>query len=91
MIGNMFAFEIGEKVRKISGYVFRGIVVARYSVDRGIRYDVQINAEEAVKYVEYLSDKYKMNEDDVYDLIGWVKNCDGMIHIFAENQIEKDV
>jgi hypothetical protein len=86
-----FKFEIGDRVKKNKGYIFRGIVKSRYEVDGGIRYDVQIDAQEAIRLVEHLSAKYKMSNDDVLELHGWIMNCDGMIHIFAENQLVLDV
>lgn len=87
----MYKFEIGERVKKIKGYIYRGIVKSRYEVDGGIRYDIQVDTQDAIRLVEFLAKKYSMTNEDVLSLHGWVMNCDGMIHIFAEEQLELDV
>lgn len=87
----MHKFEIGQRVKKNKGYIFKGIVRSVYEVDAGIRYDVQVDAQDAIKLVEYLAEKYHIGMQDVLNLHDWIMNCDGMIHIFAEEQLELDI
>ena len=86
----MFKFEIGDQVFKPKGYNFIGKVVSRYTVDGGNRYDVQIDTTEAEVFVHGLRDKYGIENNEFEKLLTeYIINCDRMIHIFAEEQLEK--
>lgn len=67
-------FKIGDKVRKIKGYKFEGVIIgAGYKLDgERILYMVEIP-------------KYFNNSAFDLDI---EQNCGGMVHIFAENDIE---
>lgn len=86
----MFKFNIKDRVEKTLGYIFRGIVVSRYQVKGGNRYDVQVDAEPALQEIEILQEKYDIKDEDLTLLKNWVMNCQGMIHIFAESQLQLD-
>lgn len=86
-----FEFEIGDKVQKKKGYIFRGVVVGRYEVEGGVRYDVQVNTLEARQFV--LGELYHetgMTKKQRTKVYNFVNNCHGMIHIFAEEQLILD-
>lgn len=83
----MYKFKIGELVEKATGYKFRGLVVGRYKVEGGIRYDVQIDGQSAYLYVKKMYDSGLINVHEYSFLSDAVMNCHGMIHIFAESQL----
>lgn len=81
-------FKVGNKVRKVSGYRFDGTVIAAFKNTVGqIRYSVQVDATEARRLVQEMSDACSFTEEMTEQLTRWVSNCDGMIHIFSEEQL----
>lgn len=84
----MFKFEIGDIVKKSAGYKFEGRIVSRYEVEGGIRYDVQVDGTFAFDYLTAMYVDGPMNEHDYDILSDAIMNCHGMIHIFAESQLE---
>lgn len=50
----MYKFNISETVQKAKGYKYKGVVVGRYEVEGGIRYDVQIDGKAAIKRLHHL-------------------------------------
>lgn len=64
-------FKVGDKVRKIKGYKFEGIIIGSgYKLDgERILYMVEI-------------------EQYLYSPLTMEQNCGGMVHIFAEQDIE---
>lgn len=83
-----YKFEIGDVVMKSKGYRYVGRVVSRYKVEGGIRYDVQVDPMVFAEKVGELSITYRMSERHERFLREIVTNCNGMIHIFAEEQLE---
>lgn len=84
-------FNVGDIVRKKTGYTFIGKVVSAYIVKGGNRYDVQVDAEMAVTFLNELmrTGKCKLTSaKDLMTLEELLRNCDGMIHIFSEEQLE---
>jgi hypothetical protein len=79
---------IGDRVEKSSGYLFSGIVKSRYTVDDGNRYDVQVDSKEAENYILKLNESGTIDEYEFKQLLKYVKNCHGMIHIFNEHQLQ---
>lgn len=71
-------FKRGDRVRKIKGYKFEGIVISGgYKLDGGrILYSVEI-----LKYTEIFC-SYCNRENNIE------QNCGGMVHIFAEGDLE---
>jgi len=67
-------FKNGDKVRKISGYKFEGVIIGGgYKLDgKRILYMVEVP-------------HYATNEDFDNHII---QNCGGMVHIFAEGDLE---
>lgn len=84
-----FKFSIGDRVKKKSGYLFEGIVRSRYEVPGGNRYDVQVHTEEAQATVITMAELDGWSKETEEQMLRWVNNCNGMIHIFAEEQLEK--
>lgn len=86
----MFKFQIGDSVKKKSGYLFNGIVVGRYEVEAGNRYDVQINGVESINRLHEMMKEKKVvmtNATVLMELEDLLMNCHGMIHIFSEEQL----
>lgn len=89
----MFKFQVGEVVKKSKGYTFVGVVRARYEVAGGRRYDLQVDKEIFADEIRTMIStgavviKHSSNEIEEA-LIEYTSNCDGMIHIFAEEQLE---
>ena len=77
-----------QKAVKNKGYQFDstvlGIVKNTSGDDRVI---AQIDTTEAEKFVHELRDKYSIGNDDFAALLRYITNCDGMIHIFAPEQL----
>lgn len=82
-------FQIGDRVRKINGYTFEGVVVSSYEVEEGVRYDVQVDAKAAILDINEMSMAYSFTQEMTLQLIRHASNCNGMIHIFSEQQLEK--
>lgn len=75
-------FKTGDKVRKIKGYKFEGIVIGgAYKLD-GERILYMVEVEKEIE-VEIYDDG---GNDTICDMIE--QNCGGMVHIFAESDIE---
>lgn len=74
-------FKIGDKVRKIKGYKFEGIIIGGGHKLDGERtlYMVEI-PNEAITEIICVKCSYMF---PLYD-----QNCNGMVHIFAESDIE---
>lgn len=85
----MFKFEIGDRVRKIKGYHYDGVILARYVTGEGNRYDVQVNGSNMIAPIEALGAKYGIDEAGMGLIHSINQRCNGMIHIFAEEQLEK--
>ncbi len=67
-------FKVGDKVRKIKGYKFEGIIIGSgYKLD-GER-------------ILYMVEVAKYLDNNTFDL-QLEQNCGGMVHIFAEQDIE---
>lgn len=82
-------FKLGDKVRKVSGYRYDGVVIGAYITTVGqIRYSVQIDAREQRRLVVEMSEACSFTDEMTEQLVRWVSNCDGMIHIFTEDQLE---
>ena len=71
-------FEIGDKVRKIKGYKFEGVVISGGTkLDRErVLYSVEVEKLATIR----CGDCGIRNEID--------QNCGGMVHIFAEGDLE---
>ena len=67
-------FKIGDKVRKIKGYKFEGIVIGAGTKLDGER-------------VLYMVEIPTLADEANYDY-NKIQNCGGMVHIFAEQDIE---
>lgn len=81
-------FKIGDKVRKVSGYRYDGVVIGAYITTIGqTRYSVQIDAREQRRLVMEMSEACSFTDEMTEQLVRWVSNCDGMIHIFSEDQL----
>jgi len=90
-------FKIGDQVRKIKGYKFEGVIISggvKLTGDR-ILYSVEIESELAFGWckncqkdvripIEFNCEKCGLPQE----LIRVKQNCGGMVHIFAEQDIE---
>lgn len=88
----MYKFNIGETVQKAKGYKYKGVVVGRYEVEGGIRYDVQIDGKAAIARLHHLMQEHLIAIPRVHTLMeleNMLENCHGMIHIFSEDQLER--
>jgi hypothetical protein len=87
-------FNIGDKVRKIKGYEFEGIVIGIYPKIKKERVLVSVEAhslvrEACAKCVFGLGIIDEMcNTCDGKGYRVREENCNGMVHIFAEQDIE---
>lgn len=74
-------FKIGDKVRKIKGYKFEGIIIggATKLEKNRILYMVEI-PNEAITGITCVKCDYVF---PLYD-----QNCNGMVHIFAQDDLE---
>jgi len=74
-------FKIGDKVRKIKGYKFEGIVISGGTKIEGDRilYAVEIPNEAILPITCVRCD----HQFPLYE-----QNCGGMVHIFAEQDLE---
>ena len=90
-MGDSFKYRLGDRVQKIEGYKFIGRILARYTTNSGIRYDVQVTGIDQLKDLHaILKNTGAINKvKDLEKLVELVQNCAGMIHIFSEKQIEK--
>lgn len=91
----MFKFKIKQRVRKKEGYIFEGVVMSRYLVNGqnkfvkgGIRYDVKIDSEPFIKYLNDVAQVYGLPTEVHGYLARYINNGSGMIHIFSEEQLE---
>lgn len=85
-------FSVGDMVRKVKGYRFDGVVVGAYYNTAGQpRYSVQVDASDARRKVEEMANACSFTEEMLVELSQMVSNCDGMIHIFAEDQLENRI
>lgn len=83
-------FKEGDKVKKAKGYSFIGVVRSAYTVDGGNRYDVQVDGKASVARLYKLLEEGAITIKSAKTLIELeelLMNCDGMIHIFAEEQL----
>lgn len=66
-------FKNGDKVRKIKGYKFEGVIIGG---------GYKLDGERVLYMVEV--------EREIVDAVGFIitQNCGGMVHIFAEQDIE---
>lgn len=83
-------FKTGDRVKKINGYKYNGVVVAGYKVDGGIRYDVQIDGKASVSRLNELMKNKEIlmtSARVLMEVEELLMNCHGMIHIFSEEQI----
>lgn len=73
-----FKFAVGDKVKKIKGYKFEGRIISRgYKLDaERILYSVEVE-----KFVNNICANCGL--DDTVE-----QNCGGMVHIFAESDLE---
>ena len=88
-------FKRGNKVRKIKGYTFDGVVVSGFlTLQKKERYVVEI---EEVKPYGWCScgkqhkcpiDRFCKSCHDVIELIQHPNNCAGMLHIFGADDLE---
>lgn len=71
-------FEIGDKVRKIKGYKFEGVVISAGTKLDGERvlYSVEVEKEVDDECI-WCRNHYRLEQ-----------NCGGMVHIFAEQDLE---
>lgn len=73
-------FKTGDKVRKIKGYKFEGVIIGGgYKLD-GERILYMVEMEKQITFSDFSS--VPCIE------ITWEQNGGGMVHIFAENDIE---
>lgn len=89
---NVYKFRIGDRVCKVKGYSFVGVVVGRYRVEGGVRYDVQVQAQHSIDRLYALMNDQKIKMTSAKALMeveAMISNCDGMIHIFAEEQLKQ--
>jgi hypothetical protein len=87
--------KVGDSVRKPKGYRFDSVVIGVNKTTEGkIRIDAQIDASEFRKRLDFLIGAGLIevsNEAIKAELYQMVSNCDGMIHIFSLEQLEKRV
>ena len=84
-------FKTGDKVQKSKGYKFNGVVVSGYVVEGGERYDVQVDGQDAIRDLRRMIAKEDVQVNShkaQHDLEELLMNCDGMIHIFSDKQLE---
>lgn len=73
-------FKIGDKVRKIKGYKFEGIIISGGQKLEGDRILYSVEVPMWIKSVECKKCHYLTNHEET--------NCSGMVHIFAEQDLE---
>ena len=83
-------FQIKSPVQKPKGYRFDGVVIGHATTIpmEQLRYSVQIDASKSRAYVELIASEYDIPDEIRDELTRMVSNCDGMIHIFSEDQLE---
>lgn len=82
-----YKYKVGQTVVKKKGYKFSGKILARYETENGKRYDVMLDNSTATKVILDTL-QYKLTEDEVAAITHALKNGQGMIHIFSEEQLE---
>ncbi len=84
-------FKAGDRVRKVKGYKFEGIIMSAYTLpDDEIRYDVRVDCTRALADLDEMARAYSFPQEITDRLGNYIGNCHGMIHIFAEEQLEID-
>lgn len=84
-------FKVGDRVRKVKGYRYEGIVIGVSKTTYGdTRYDVQVDTHPALAKLDEMADAYSFTDEMKEELGRYIGNCHGMIHIFSEEQLEID-
>lgn len=90
-------FKVYDKVRKIKGYKFEGIIIgAGYKLDgERILYMVEVEHKESYGWCGGCAVRKSLPIDrqcadcgELLEVVQFENNCSGMVHIFAEGDIE---